>query len=274
MDLQATSAFGRHLKLWRSRRGWSQLELSTRSNVSQRHISFIETGRSRPKEEVVEKLAAALDISLRDRNLLLEAAGLAPLYPELPLSAVQLSPFRAAISRLLQTHEPFPAFVLDRWWQVVDGNRAARRMFPALDAGPVSFCELFFGPGPLRALVVNYRGVAHAVLKRLRADVASAGPDERLEALLARSEQLLADVPEPELPEASSELVLCPHLQLGDRVIKTLSMVARFGHTREVTLDELRVELMLPQDAEAEAFFQAAAASPAEPALDRGAHRG
>jgi transcriptional regulator with XRE-family HTH domain len=250
------SVFGRQLKQWRRQRGVSQLELAARANVSQRHISFIETGRSRPKEEMVERISEALDIPLRERNALLEAAGLTALYPELPLSAAALAPFRQAIARLLETHEPFPAFVISRWWDVVDGNRAARRLFPQLDAGPVNFCEVFFSPGPIRKMVSNYAVVVWQVLRRLRSEVASAGPDERLHGLLARAEQLLSDVPQNESTAASSEMVLCPHLLIQGQVIKTLSMVARFGNTRELTLDELRVELMLPQDAEAEAFFR------------------
>lgn len=256
MSGSTTSAFGRQLKQWRRQRGLSQLELASRAQVSQRHISFIETGRSRPKEEVVEKISAALGIPLRERNALLEAAGLMPLYPELPLDAASLAPFREAIARLLETHEPFPAFVINRYWDVVDGNRGARALFPELGTRPQNFCEVFFAPGPLRDMVVNYPAVAWQVLRRLRGEVANAATDGRLTALLATAERSLADVPETESQPHGADLVVCPHLRVNGRLIKTLSMVARFGNTREVTLDELRVELLLPQNSEADAFFR------------------
>ena len=100
------TAFGRHMKQWRRQRGLSQLELAVRADVSQRHVSFIETGRSKPREDVVHKVAEALDVPLRDRNILLEAAGLAHRYPEVPLSDGAAEPFRNAIRQLLETHEP------------------------------------------------------------------------------------------------------------------------------------------------------------------------
>lgn len=256
--MSLVSPFGRLLKQWRQQRGVSQLALATRAELSQRHVSFLETGRARPGEETVHRLADALEVPLRERNSLLEGAGLPPLYPELPLDAEALAPFRAAIARILETHEPYPAFVVNRWWDVVDGNRAARTFLP-LDDGPVSFIELFFAPGPFRELVVNYAEVAWATLRRLRAEAAQTWADERLQRLVATAERHLADVSERR--PSTAELVICPHLRFGDQIIKTLSVVARFGNTRELTVDELRLELMLPQDAAADAFFRGLAAS-------------
>ena len=249
------SPFGRHLRSWRRQRGLSQLELALQAEVSQRHISFIETGRSRPKRAMVHRVAEALDVPLRERNVLLEAAGLPPTYPERPLSDAALSPFRAAIERLLTGHEPYPAWVINRWWEVVDANLAGQQMWPPTAETGLTAVDLFLGPGPIREMIENFAEVAWLFLRRMRREVAQAGRDERLDALLERAEGYLEEVPVP--PESeTSDLVLCPRLRIGNQVIKTLSMVSRFGSTREVTLDELRVELLFPADETAEAFFR------------------
>ena len=255
----AVSPFGRHLRLWRKRRGLSQLELAHRAEVSQRHLSFIETGRSRPKQDVVHRVAEALAVPLRERNTLLEAAGLPARFAERQLSDEILAPFRDAIGRILKSHEPYPAYVINRWWEVVDANRAGSQFWPKSSETGLSSVDYFLAPGPGREMIENFSEVAWLFLRRMRREIAEAGPDPRLEALLERAEAYLEDVPRPSATQAagSSDVVLCPRLRIGDRVIRTITMVARFGSAREVTLDELRVELVFPGDAEAEAFFRA-----------------
>ena len=115
--LGQVTAFGHYMKQWRRQRGLSQLDLAVRADVSQRHVSFLETGRSRLGENVVHKVAEALQVPLRDRNILLEAAGLASAYPEISLADEAAAPFYAAIRRILESHEPYPAFVINRWWE-------------------------------------------------------------------------------------------------------------------------------------------------------------
>jgi transcriptional regulator with XRE-family HTH domain len=247
------TAFGRQLRLWRSWARLSQLDLAMRAGLSQRHLSFIETGRARPGTDVVLRLAAALEIPLRDRNRLLDSAGLAPHYPEFELNDRVTAPFRAAISRLLESHEPFPAFVLNRWWDVVDANAAARRLFPGATEGSQNAVEAFLAPGGMRDVIENFADVAGMYLRRLQSEVAAAS-DERSLQLLARAESLLAGV--DLRTEMGDELVICPRLRLGGEVVSTATMVARFGATREVTLDELRVELIFPADEAARTFFE------------------
>ncbi len=247
------TAFGKQLRLWRSWARLSQLDLANRAGLSQRHLSFIETGRSRPGTDVVLRIATALDIPLRDRNRLLESAGLAPHYPEVGLTDSLSAPFLAAISRLLESHEPYPAFVLNRWWDVVDANAAARRLFPAATDGSVNAVEAFLAPGGMREIIDNFSEVAGMYLRRLQSEVAEAS-DERSLMLLARASELLADVDLG--ADTGDRLVICPRLRLGDEVVSTATMVARFGATREVTLDELRVELIFPADAAARSFFE------------------
>jgi len=249
----SATAFGRQLRLWREWARLSQLDLAMRAGMSQRHLSFIETGRSRPGSDVVMRLAAALDLPLRDRNRLLESAGLAAHYPEVALTANVSAPFRAAISRLLEAHEPYPAFVLNRWWDVVDSNRSARRLFPESTEGNVNAVEAFLAPGGMREVIENFAEVAGMYLQRLQAEVAEASNERSLQ-LLARAKELLADVDLD--TNAGDGLVICPRLRLGDEVVSTATMVARFGASREVTLDELRVELIFPADEAARAFFE------------------
>ncbi len=256
--LGQVTAFGRYMKQWRRQRGLSQLELAVRADVSQRHVSFIETGRSRPREDVVHKVAEALEVPLRDRNVLLEAAGLAPSYPEVLLSDGAAAPFRNAIQKLLESHEPYPAYVINRWWDLIDSNAAGRRLFPQTGEGPITLVDALLGPGPMRDMIDNFSAVGWMFLRRMRREVADSGPDERLQELLERAEAYMKDVP-VDVNDTGADLVICPHFRIGDQVIKTMSMVARFGTAREVTLDELRVEIVFPRDEEAEVFFRQSA---------------
>ena len=256
--LDQVPAFGRYVKQWRRQRGLSQLELAVRADLSQRHVSFIETGRSRPRAHVVHRVAEALDVPIRDRNVLLESVGLAPSYPEVLLSDGVAAPFRDAIRKMLESHEPYPAYVINHWWELIDANAAGRRFFPQADEGPINLVDAFLAPGPMREMIVNFSAVGWLFLRRMRREVADSGPDERLLELLNRAEAYMKDVP-VDVENAGPELVVCPHFRIGDQVIKTVAMVARFGTAREVTLDELRVELVFPRDKEAEAFFRQSA---------------
>jgi transcriptional regulator with XRE-family HTH domain len=250
-----TTACARRLKHWRQHRGLSQLELALRAQVSQRHVSFIETGRSRPRQEVVLKIAEALEIPLRERNVILQFAGLAPSYPEVPLSSAAIAPFREAVRRMLTAHEPYPAYVINRWWEVVDANCAGRRLFPELSSGAVNVVDAIFAPGGIREMIDNFAAAGWVFLVRLRHEVEESAGDERLQALLERAEFHMRDVPRV-AAEPGSDFVVCPNLRVGGRVIRTISMMARFGTAREITLDELRVEMIYPADDAADAFFR------------------
>jgi transcriptional regulator with XRE-family HTH domain len=255
---QPVTACGRRLKHWRQHRGLSQLELALRAQVSQRHVSFVETGRSRPRRDVVLRIAEALEIPIRERNTILEFAGLAPSYPEVPLSSAAIAPFREAVRRMLTAHEPYPAYVINRWWEVVDANAAGRRLFPQLGSGGVNVVDALFSPGAMRDMIDNFSAAGWTLLLRLRREIEESTGDERLRALLERAEAYMRDVPRTDTHDDSA-LVVCPHLRIGGRVIRTLSMMARFGSAREVTLDELRVEMLYPADDVADAFFRESA---------------
>ncbi len=183
---------------------------------------------------------------------------MAPSYPEVLLSDGAAVPFRNAIRKMLESHEPYPAYVINRWWELIDANAAGRRFFPQTGNGPINLVDAFLGPGPIREMIENFSAVGWMFLRRMRREVADSGPDERLQELLERAEAYMKDVP-VDVEDPGSEFVVCPHLRIGDQVIKTVSMVARFGTAREVTLDELRVELVFPRDDEGEAFFRSGA---------------
>ena len=157
MQELAASPFGRQLKSWRRVRRVSQLDLGLMAEVSPRHVCFVENGRARPSRAVVLRLAESLELPLRDRNALLLAAGFAPAFTEGGLTDATLAPVRRAIGYALDNHEPFPAFVIDRLWNVVMANRAASMMFPGVSqpGARVNAMRMLFEPGPLRDMVEN-----------------------------------------------------------------------------------------------------------------------
>jgi transcriptional regulator with XRE-family HTH domain len=245
------SPFGVELRFWRARRGLSQLRLAVTAGMSPRYLSFVETGRSRPGRMVIERLAEALDIPPRDRNRLLVAAGIAPSYPEGSLDEPALSPFRRVVDSMLAKHEPYPAMAFDRDYRLVRANAAAHRLIPGLEGG--NWLDLSFAPGsPIRAITVNFAEVAWAAMDLLRRE--SNGSLDALGASLERLQAHLADVPRPRETSADDR-VICPRFRVGDRVITTTTTIARFGSARDITLDELRVELMFPADEDSARFF-------------------
>lgn len=242
--------FGTLLKHWRGVRRISQLDLALSLGMSPRHVSFLETGRSRPTEPTVARLCDGLDVPVSQRNALYRAAGLAPAYIERPMDDPALAPFRSIIRQLLERHEPYPAIVLDRMYKVVQTNRAASRLFP-LDRE--NALEVFLHPSTGPAMVENWAEVAWAALHRLRREAAV---DEALLPLLEQVEGWLADVPQPDEP---SGLVACARVRMGDRLLSTITTVARFDAAQDPLVDTLRIELMFPADDETAAFFHALA---------------
>ncbi len=234
----------------------SQLDLASAAGASSRHISFIETGRSRPGEALVVRLAETLDVPLRERNELLRAAGLPPLYAEEGLDAATLAPFRAIVDQLLDQHAPYPAFAIDRWWTLVRANGPARLAFGGIPEG-TDLYDAMLAPGSVAERIVNLADVAWAALEQVRTEAIEAPDDPRLQALLARLEARAAELGPPRGPVGP---VVCPVLDVGDgRQIRTITAIARFGTARSVTLDELRVELIYPGDEAAEAWFRSLA---------------
>jgi transcriptional regulator with XRE-family HTH domain len=252
---RSRSAFARLLKHWRTTRRLSQLALALRVETTTRHLSYLENGRSRPGREWVLRAAEALDLPLRTRNELLVAAGFAPEFPAHDLSSVRLEPYRRAVFQLIEAIRPFPAFVLDPMFDLVEANAAGRRLLPDFAPGArINLIDAFLAPGPARALVQNFEEVAWSLHDRLlRSTALSESPEAN--ALRARVAAYLREVPRP-LADAAGDPVMCPTFAIGGVTVRTIGMTMRFGPSRDVTLEELSVDVLYPRDAEATRFFQ------------------
>lgn len=251
------SPFGHALRRWRTDRGLSQLALSLRAETPARHISFLETGRARPTQPMVLRVAEALEIPLNDRNELLAAAGFAPIYSTESLGDEALQPVRFVIDRLLASHAPYPALVLDRWYDILDANFTAQQVFlggiaPDPD-DPPNLISLIIGPA--RAALMNPSEVIHDGLRRLRKDVRLSPGDARLEGLLETLEAATRDLPPPEPGPLAP--VLFTRLRVGEEILSTLSTLVHFGGVHDVTVDGLHLELIYPADAATDAAFKA-----------------
>lgn len=247
------SLFGTKLRQWRSHRGLSQLGLAVQVGSTGRHISFLETGRSRPSRQMVLRLAETLGMGLRDTNDLLHAAGLPAAYPTAPLDSTDLALYRAVLDRMLTAHEPYPGLVLDRHWTVVAANDPCQALFGPAIVGS-NFVRDALTNRAAADTIVNWPEVAWAGVDRLRRHQHQNPFDLHLQELVALAETALADVPRPQ--PADPHILICPWFRIGGQVIRTVAMVARFDHPAETTLDELRVELMYPLDDTAERFFR------------------
>jgi transcriptional regulator with XRE-family HTH domain len=250
--VSSQSRVGPLLREWRNRRRRTQLDLALDAGISARHLSFVETGRSTPSPEMVLLLAEQLEVPLRDRNHLLLAAGHAPAFPERSLEDPELAPVRDALDLVLTAHEPYPAVVIDRRWNVVAANPAtvalAEWIDPSLLEPPINF------PRVMRALaprIINLAEVRAYFRERLQHQVAVTG-DEDLAALVRE----LAAYPVPELErdpawEAAARGILMPlRLRAPDgRELSLFGTVATFGTAIEVTTSELSIESFFPADA-------------------------
>ena len=246
------SPVGELLRQWRERRRISQLDLSIEADISSRHLSFVETGRSQPSRDMVLRLADTLDVPLRERNHLLLAAGYAPVYGEAALDAPQMAAVRQAIRLVLKAHEPFPAVVVDRGWNLVDANATINLLTagaaPQLLEPPVNVLRLALSPDGLAPRIVNLAEWHAHLLARLRREIAVSA-DERLIELLDELRQCPGDKPDVEPPGWGDVVVpLRIRTDLGE--LRFLSTVATFGTPLDVTVAELSIESFFPANPE------------------------
>ncbi len=249
------SPFGERLRHWRQRRRLSQLDLAHEANVSTRHLSCVETGRASPSRDMVLRLLDRLDIPLRERNALLEAAGYAPMYRERPLDAPDMAPARAAVQRILACHEPWPALALDRHWNLVMANRMVPLMMagaaPALLQPPVNVLRLSLHPEGLAPRIANLRQWREHLFERLRQQIQATG-DDALAALLAELKgypEALGQRPQVALPGEHQGVLMPFELHTPqDGVLRLVSTTTVFGSPVDVTLQELALETFFPAD--------------------------
>lgn len=259
MDARQPSRVGALIREWRLRRRYSQLELALHADTSARHLSCVETGRSRPSRSMVLRLSAALDIPLRERNTLLLAADYAPAYRESSLDDAELASVRAALDTMLAAHEPYPAVVVDRRWNVVTGNGA---MALFMDGVPPHLLEpqpnvfrLTLHPEGLAPRLANHDEVRGLFLERLRRQVDTTG-DAGLRALYDEvSRYPVPAVPDDDAPAGPAHPAARPgpiqvplrlRTPLGE--LSMFSTMATFGTPADVTLSELAIELFYPLD--------------------------
>jgi transcriptional regulator with XRE-family HTH domain len=242
------------LRQWRDIRGKTQLDLSFDAGVSQKHISFVESGRSTPSRQMLLDLAQALDVPLRERNALLLAAGYAPLYSDQALDAPIMNSIGKALQRMLRQHEPFPAIVMDRHWNVVMTNDAAPRLFNcfidmAARPKPRNLLHLIFDPAGLRPFVANWPETARGLLARVHREALGHVIDDRTKALLAELSQYPGVKPEWRAPSPGYAMPMIPLTLVKDGVtLNYFSMITTVGTPQTVTAEELRLESMFPAD--------------------------
>jgi len=259
------SELGDLLRYWRDVRGVSQLDLSLEASVSQRQISFIESGRSVPGRHTILSLAQTLDVPLRERNALLLAAGYAPVYSEAPWNAQEMHSVIRALERVVRQHEPFPAIVMDRQWNVLMTNDATPRFFNhfidmASRKGPRNMLHLIFDPQGMRPFVADWDNVSRSLLQRVYRESVGHVIDDNTRHLL---DELLAypDVPRDwrahHAPSASPTMPVIPLGFVSEGVVlRYFSLVTSVGTPQTIAAQELRLECMFPADDATEARHQ------------------
>jgi transcriptional regulator with XRE-family HTH domain len=243
---------GELLRQWRERRRLSQLDLALAAETSARHLSFVETGRARPSRDMLLRLAEQLEVPLRERNHLLLAGGYAPVFGQAPLDAPQMAAVREALGKVLAGHEPYPAVVVDRSWNLVDANAAVAVLLgptdPALLAPPANVLRVSLHPDGMAPRIVNLGEWRAHLFGRLRRQVALTG-DAGLAELLDELRAYPCDQPEPEVEVPGPGDVVVPlRLRHGDQELSFLSIMASFGTPLDVTVAELAIESFFPAD--------------------------
>ncbi|GIL40120.1 helix-turn-helix domain-containing protein [Roseiterribacter gracilis] len=263
----ATAApVGALLREWRASRRWSQLDLALEAGLSTRHLSCIETGKSQPSRDTVLRLADTLDMPLRERNTLLTAAGYAPIYPETSLDTPQLTEIRRAINFILAQQEPYPAFLVNRHWDILQANDAAARVGAFVMQGRESqhtnMLHHIFNPNELRPAFANWEEVAGDLIRHLHAVIAATPSDVRARSLL---DEILAY---PDVPQSwrTRDLSRNPGplmntvFDVAGQTLRFFSTITTFGTPRDVTIEELHIECCFPVDEATAAFCRKLAA--------------
>jgi transcriptional regulator with XRE-family HTH domain len=251
------SPVGLLLRDWRQRRRLSQLELALRTDVSARHLSFVENGRSRPTDSMILRLCEQLEIPLRQRNEVLLAGGYAPAFPQHSLSAPPMSAISEAIRQILQAHEPYPAVVIDQHWELVDGNAAV----PLLTEGsaacllepPVNVLRLSLHPDGMAPRIVNLAEWRAHLLERVQRQI-----DTSADPVLVELFAELESYPAPDVQQVDSRALIVPmRYRSPAGELSLFSTTTVFGTPRDVTVSELAIESFYPADEQTTAVLRA-----------------
>lgn len=251
------------LRHWRDVRGTSQLGLALDTGISQRHLSFIESGRSAPSRQILTSIVHSLDVPLRERNAIFLAAGYAPVYSEASWNAEEMQGITRALDRMLRQHDPFPAIVMDRYWNVLATNDSSPRFFGsfidmAARAGPRNMLHLIFDPAGMRPFVVDWETVARSLVQRVYRETVGRVLDERTGALLDELFAYPGVDASWRLHGSSGSASNLPMIPIGfekdGKILRYFSMVTTVGAPQSVTAQELRIESMFPVDEQTEVF--------------------
>lgn len=262
--------FGSRLRWWRRHRGLSQLDFAGMAGTTQRHMSFLESGRAQPSREMVLRLATALDVPLRQQNALLLAAGFAPVWRERDLTEPELAMVNHALDYMLEQQEPFPAIVVDRRWNLLRANAGAGRLTTFLtglspnpvSTAPVNIAEWMMSP-ELRPVLVNWQEVAMQLLRSVQTDAMADGTQETADLL----QRLLTYPGVPDLSqmpvlEEPPPPVLAMHFRKGQTTLRLFTTIATLGTPQDVTVQELRIECFFPADEATSQIFKDWASHP------------
>jgi transcriptional regulator with XRE-family HTH domain len=278
MTIETT--FAARLRWWRTHRGFSQLALAGRANISQRHLSFLELGRASPSREMVDRLATALDIPLRQHNALLLAAGYAPEWHQRDLAAPDLAEVASALDYMLAQQEPYPAVVVDRHWNLLKGNAGSVRLVeflvgPIAPGTPINLADALVAPNVLRPYLTNWTDVVRHFIRSVEADAAADGLIETT-ALLDRlmgyegvRSALMSLAPR----KADNGPVLAMHFRKRDASLRLFTTIATLGTPQDITLQELRIESFFPMDDTTAELLRSWANAPRQRRSERGSPR-
>lgn len=260
------TSFGEHLRQWRQRRRYSQMDLAHVAEVSTRHLSCVETGRASPSREMVLRLVERLDVPLRERNAWLVAAGFAPMYRARPLDDPGMASARAAVQRILDCHEPWPALAMDRHWNLVMHNRLVPLLMagaaPELLQGPVNVLRLSLHPQGLAPRIANLRQWREHLFDRLRQQIRATG-DAVLVALLDELKAYpgastdVKGAAAVELPGEHPGVLMPFQFHTPHGVLQLVSTTTVFGSPVDITLQELAMETFFPADDDSAAVLRA-----------------
>ncbi|PKO64166.1 MAG: transcriptional regulator [Betaproteobacteria bacterium HGW-Betaproteobacteria-16] len=260
------SPFGERLRHWRQHRRLSQLDLAHVADVSTRHLSYVETGRASPSRDMVLRLVDRLDIPLRERNGLLEAAGFAPMYRERPLDAPDMAAARAAVQRILDCHAPWPALAMDRHWNLVMSNQMVSVLIGDVAAEllqpPLNVLRLSLHPQGLAPRIANLRQWREHLFERLHQQIHATG-DDALAALLAELKSYPEDLGghAVALPGEHHGVLMPFEFHTPQGVLRLISTTTVFGSPVDITLQELALETFFPADEDTAARLRTLAPS-------------
>ena len=280
MNELISDSFQSMCRQWRRVRQLSQLDLALAAEVSQRHVSWLETGRSQPSREMVIRLSEAMNIPIRERNQLLKSAGFSAIYSESSLNDPIMAPVMRALNHVLKNHDPLPAVVVDRFWNVKKQNQAAELLLGLGQAddlqeditneqGELNIALLTLHPKGLRRYITNWAQAAPAFIQRLKEEAIASGDPAVKEAFtryitLAQEDIELADGNKASSGKRKDEILAMPgrllpilplNLDIDGLQLSLFSVISTFGTPQDITTDELRIEAFYPSDEATETFF-------------------